>query len=98
MPINGTDFFNQPWNTTFSPFIHFFGQGWLLIPLSFIALALFVKTRDPILVSIYMIITGALFTSGGLFIGFQPMILAYVFFTVLGIAVLIYGVFFAERQ
>ena len=94
--INGTDLVNQPWNTTFSPFIHLFGQGWLIIPLSFIAVALFLRTRDPILVSIYMIIVGALFSTGGLFIGFQPMVLAYVLFTVLGIAVLIYGIFFAE--
>lgn len=95
--INGSDLVNQPWNTTFSPYISLFGQGWMLIPLSFIAAALFLKTRDPILVSGYMILVGALFTAGGVFTGFTGMVLAYAMFTAIGIAVLMYGVFYGGR-
>lgn len=97
--INGSDLVNQPWNTTFSPYIHLFGQGWLLIPVSFIAAALFIKTRDPILLSMFMIITGILLSAGSgiLFSGFPEVVIPYVIFTAIGVAVLIHGVFFSER-
>jgi hypothetical protein len=97
LTINGSDLINQPWNTTFSPYIHLFGQGWLLIPVSFVAAALFMKTRDPALLSMYMIVTGALLTAGGLFSSFAPATFAYLMFTVIGIAVLFYNVFYGGR-
>ena len=97
--INGSDLYNQPWNTTFSPYIHLFGQGWILIPVSFIAAALFIKTRDSILLSVYMIITGVLLSgvSVSLFDTFPQAILPYLLFTVIGVAVLLHGVFYGGR-
>jgi hypothetical protein len=97
--INGSDLINQPWNTTFSPYIHLFGQGWLLIPITFIAAALFIKTRDPILVSVFMIITGILGSGATLtiFDSFQPAVIPYILFTAIGIAVLLHGVFYGGR-
>ena len=99
MVINGSDLINQPWNTTFSPYIALFGQGWILIPVSFIAAALFIKTRDPILLSVYMIITGILMAgaSVSLFDTFPLAIIPYLLFTVIGIAVLFHGVFYGGR-
>lgn len=93
MPINGSELINQPWNTTFSPYISLLGQGWLLIPVSFIGAAIFMRTRDPVILSMYMILTGGLLSAGGLFSGFAPALPAYVVFTALGIAVLVWGVF-----
>jgi hypothetical protein len=55
------------------------------------------KTRDPALLSMYMIVTGALLTAGGLFSGFAPATFAYLMFTVIGIAVLFYNVFYGGR-
>ena len=95
--INGSDLISQPWNTTFSPYIALFGQGWMIIPVSFIAAALFMKTRDPVILSMYMIISGALLTAGGLFTGFASGTFIYTLFTVLGIAVMFYNVFFGGR-
>jgi hypothetical protein len=99
--INGSDLVNQPWNTTFSPYINLLGQGWLLIPISFLAAAIFVKTHDPALLSGFMIITGAMLTAGslvgGIFAGFAPATFIYLLFTVIGIAVLFYNVFYGGR-
>jgi len=97
--INGSDLINQPWNTTFSPYIHLFGQGWLLIPVSFIGAALFMKTRDPIMLSVYMIVTGVFLSSASLtiFDTFPAAIFPYLIFTVIGIAVLLHGVFYGGR-
>lgn len=97
--INGSDLVNQPWNTTFSPYIALFGQGWLIIPVSFIAAALFMKTRDPILLSMFMIITGILFSAATitLFDTFPEAVVPYMLFTVIGIAVLFHGVFYGGK-
>ena len=92
--INGTSLINQPWNTTFSPYINLFGQGWLLIPVTFIILAIFVKTRDAIVVGVLMMLSGALLSAGGLFSSFAPALPLYVVFSAVGIAVILYGVFY----
>ena len=98
LTINGSDLINQPWNTTFSPYIALFGQGWLLIPVSFIAAALFMKTRDPVLLSMFMIVSGIMLNATGLlFSTFQQGTFAYTIFTVIGIAVLFYNVFYGGR-
>jgi len=98
MVLNGSDLLNQPWNTTFSPYIVLLGQGWLLIPVSFIAAALFMKTRDPVLLAMFMIVSGAFLTAGGLFTSFgSSAVFAYVIFTVIGIAVMFYNVFYGGR-
>ena len=98
--INGSDLINQPWNTTFSPYIHLFGQGWILIPISFIAAALFIKVRDPIILSVYMIITGIFLTGAtiSMFDSFPAAVIPYILFTVIGIAVLLHGVFYGGQR
>ena len=97
--INGSDLVNQPWNTTFSPYIALFGQGWILIPVSFISAGLFMKTRDPIVLSVFMIISGILLSgvTYSMFDAFPAAIIPYVLFVVIGIAVLLYGVFYGGR-
>ena len=96
--INGSDLITSPWNTTFSPYIHLFGQGWLLIPASFTAAALFMKTRDTALLSMFLIITGVFLTATGYyFTGWADAPFIYLIFTVIGIAVLFYNVFYGGR-
>ena len=90
--LNGTTLINDPWTTIWSPFVDLLGGGFFLIPVSFIGAALFIKTRDPAIIGIYMIGTGALLSAGGLFTGFGEGITAYIIFTALGIGALIYSV------
>jgi len=69
MPFNGTDWINQPWNTTFKPFTDLFepfGEAFYLIPITFIGVALYMKTRNPTVVSAYLIAVGVLMTGGGI--------------------------------
>jgi len=96
-PLNGTIFMDQPWNTTWSPFTDLIGAGFFLIPVSFIGLALFMKTRDPVMISAYMIISGALLTTGGLFAGYMSAVPIYIIFTALGVGGLIWSLFFGGK-
>jgi hypothetical protein len=90
--LNGTNFTHHMWNTTWSPYVDLFGSGFFLIPVSFIGAALFMKTRDPAIISIYMITTGILLSAGGLFTGFTGGIGMYIIFTSIGLGSLIYSV------
>jgi len=95
-PPNGSQLVNQPWNTTFSPYIHLFGQGWILIPISFIGAVIFLRTRDPVVFGVYAILTGGLFGFATLFAGFPEAAFIYYLFSGLGIAVLLYTMFFGD--
>ena len=99
LAINGSDLVYQPWNTTFSPYIALFGQGWILIPVSFIGGGLFMKTRDPLILSAYMIVSGVCLSgvTYSMFDAFPAAVIPYVLFVVIGIAVLLYGVFYNGR-
>jgi len=95
--INGSDLITQPYNTTFGAYIGLFGPGWIIIPLTVIAAALFVKTRDTALVSIYMIMAGAFMTVGSVWTGFIGASVLYIIFAGIGIAALMYNVFYGGR-
>jgi len=101
MPINGSDLLNEPWNTTWSPFTDLFdkfldgaGNLFFLLPVSFIAIALYVKTRDPVITSMFMVVTGILASAGGIFVGAPEISNAFVIFAAIGIVSLFVGIFF----
>lgn len=102
MPVNGSDFINEPWNTTWSPYTSLFerflgagtGMVFFLVPLIFITTALYVKTRDPVITSMFMIAGGALFSGSGMFIGAMDMLNVFTLFTAVGIASLVLSLFF----
>ena len=97
MTFNASDLVNQPWNATFSPYVSLLTEGWLLIPICFIGAALFMKSRDPVLLSMYMITTGALFTAGGIFVNNVAMVPVFIIFAGIGFAVLLFNLFFGGR-
>jgi len=97
MPINGSELIDSPMDTIFSPFVDLLGTSFWLIPLTFITIALYVKTRDTVIVSMFMIASGVLLSSGSIFAGYPEMALAYLLFSGLGIVGLIAGIFFMRK-
>jgi len=95
--INGSDLLNQPWNTTYGPYIGLLGQGWLIIPISFIGAALFLKVRDPVVLAVYMIISGGMF-GATLFVTMPEASYVYFIFSGIGIAVLFFNLFFGGSR
>ena len=101
MAFNASEIITEPFNTTFSPYTDLFdsmltgtGAAFFLIPLSIIAVALFVKTRDPVMVSTFMMASGVLASSGSIFIGAMGMVPVFVIFSALGIAGLFMSIIF----
>lgn len=101
MAFNGSDLIDAPWNTTFSPWTDLFeefltgaGSMFYLFPLAVITTALFVKTRDAVMVCMFMMASGALAASGSIFIGAIEMSMVFTVFAALGLAGLFISLLF----
>ena len=98
MVFNPSDLFEKPVNTTMSPFTGFFdtivneGMIFYLIPLSIIAIALYFKTKEPAVVGLFMITSGALLSTGNIFAGAIPMAIVYAVFAGIGLGALVISV------
>ena len=101
MAFNASEIVTEPFNTTFSPFTDLFegmlpgtAAAFFLLPLSIITIALFVKTRDPVMVSMFMMASGALASAGSIFVGAIGMVPVFVIFSALGVTALFVSLFF----
>ena len=97
MPINGTDFLNNPWNTTFAAYTDLLGSAFWLIPVSFIAVALYIKTRNPVVATSFMTASGILLSSGNIFMGQPQMVFVYTVFTVISFSGMIGSIYFMKN-
>ena len=100
MPVNGTEMLNDPWNTTFSPFTNMFqdvignGQVFFLFPLIILTIGIQIKTENSIMTSLFMIASGALLGTGGLFAGATSMAMLFTIFAAMGLVGLFLSLIF----
>ena len=85
MPFNTTNMTTNPVVEIFSPYTDLLGVGFYIIPVAVIATALFVKTRSPIVVSAFLLTSGSLFTSAGMFASYPEMVTVFMIVTLLGV-------------
>jgi len=100
MALNGTEFINNPWNTTFSPWTDLFnnmvgnGNVFYLFPLIILTIGVYIKTQSATMTSLFMIATGALCGTGSFFTGASTIALMFVIFTAIGFVGLFIGIIF----
>lgn len=97
MPFNGSEIIDDPFNTIFSPFTDLFGTGFWLIPITFIAVALYVKTRNVVSVFAFLLAGCALLASGNIFAGYPEMAYVYILIGLLALVALVLGIIFIRR-
>lgn len=97
MALNGSDFISDPFNITFSAYTNLFGGLFWLIPLSGIAMALFVKTRNPSMVMGFLVAGSLLLSSGHMFLGAPEMATIYLVFSALALTGLIMNIYFSRK-
>ena len=97
MVFNASDLITQPFNTTFSAYTNLFGMSFFLIPVAFIGAALFLKTKDIALTSIYFIIMSAFLLVGAAYYNALGAALLFFIVALFGIAALLYGVFYGGK-
>jgi len=93
MVINGSELINNPWDTIFSPFSDILGGSFWLIPIGFIAVALFVKTRTVAVSSVWLMSSCLILGSGTIFSSYPEMSFVYYLFAVLGLVGVIVSMF-----
>ena len=98
MSWNISDMINNPFPTIFKPFTDMIGNMFWFIPITFIAFALYVKTREPIVVSSFLLATGVIMTSSNLFIGQTEIGFIYMIFVAIGITGLLLSLYFTKTR
>lgn len=94
--FNASKLISDPILTLLDVFIVTMGEGFVLIPVTVIAGALYVQKKDPVMVSMYMIVSGALLGGGSLFAGYGDMSMLYTVFAGLGLGTLILSLYFGR--
>lgn len=102
MVLNGSEFLNNTWNVTWSPwtdlFARFFGNGQVfwLFPLIVLTFGIYVKTESPVMVSMFMIGSGSLLGFGTLSAGIEGMPIIFGVFAALGFVPLFSHIIFGR--
>ena len=97
MAVNGTSLLNDLWNTIFSPFSDILGGGFWLIPIGFISIALFIKTRNVTASSMWLLCSCSIMGSGELFTDFPEMSFIYYLFAIIGLVGVIVSLLFMHK-
>jgi len=95
--INGSDFINNPWNTTFGPYTDLLGAGFYLVPICFIAAALYVKTHNGVAVGTFLWVSGILLSSGSIFLNYPQMGFLFLIFTVVSMIGTFLAIYFNKK-
>lgn len=103
MALNGTEWRNAPWNTTFSPFTdvfeNIFGNGnvFYLIPLIVLAFGIYIKTENPTFAAMFIMVSGGIFAMSTFFAGLPEMGMMFTIFTAIGITILVASIVFQRK-
>ena len=101
--LNGTELIENPVETIFSPFTDFFkgitgnGAVFYLIPLIVLTFGVYEKTKNPIMPAMFMIASGALLSTGTMFLGMPDISIAFTVFIAMGITALFIGLILQRR-
>ena len=93
MGVNGSELLNNPFQTVFSPFTDILGSMFLLVTIGAIAVALYVKTKTPVVSSVWLICSCLMLGSGNLFIDSPQMAMIFYLFAGLGIVGLVVSIY-----
>jgi hypothetical protein len=91
--LNGSELINNPLNTITSVFTNIIGSAFWLIPIGAIAVALYVKTKQPVVSSVWLIASCLMLGSGNLFVDAPEMAIVFYLFAGIGFVGLILNIY-----
>jgi len=103
MAINGTEFVNNPWNTTFSPFTDIFdytignGNIFYLFPLIVLAFGIYMKTKEPIYATMFIVGSGGILSMGSFLAGVAELGMLFTVFAAIGLTGIVVEVVMQRR-
>jgi len=97
MPFNGTDLINDPMDTVASPFTDLLGSAFWLLPVGFIAVALYIKTRNFTASSIWILGACAMLGTSNLFVDNPEMSFLYYVLAIIGFTGTVASIYFMKK-
>ena len=106
MALNGSELIDNPFNVSYSPFTDLFedmmgnnmGIVFWFIPMIALTLGVYIKTKDPVMTSAFMIVTGSLLSaSSAIFLSETHMYVVFVIFTAIGITSMFITLFLQRK-
>jgi len=97
MGLNGSELTNQPLNTIFSIFTDILGSAFWLVPVGFIAIALYIKTKEFTASSVWLMASTAILGSSNLFTDHPEMSFLYYVLTIIGFVGTVVGIYFMKK-
>ena len=103
MAVNGSEFVDQPFNTSYGPWTDLFGSilgngnVFFLVPVIVLTYGVYLKTESPIMASLFMITSGSLLGSGSIFVGAHDLAIAFTVFTAFGFVALFASILFMKK-
>lgn len=102
--LNGTEFLNNPWNYSLSPWHQIFetvtGHGevlWLFIVVVLTFGVYIISDKHPLYTGMFMVSVGSIFASANIFLGNPIMAVLFTIFTGIGIASILISIYFQRR-
>jgi len=95
--LNGTNLTEDPFNTIFSPFTELLGSAFWLLPITVIAAALFMKTKNITVVGAWLLGAGMFMGSANIFSGYPAILDFYLALIVIGVISIIAGIVLQEK-
>jgi len=96
MSFNGSDLISNPWDSFFSVFGDILGVSWYLIPISFIAIAIYIKTRTVAAAGMWLM-ASCLMIGSAIFVEHPEMSFVYYLFTVISFVGVVVSVYLEAR-
>jgi len=94
--VNGSELLDNPFDTIMGTFTDIMGGAFWLIPIGVVALALYVKTREISVVSVWLMLS-SLLVGSGVYSQYPEMSFLYYLITVIGLVGVIVSLFFMRR-
>ena len=96
MAFNGSELIDNPFNQFFSAFTDILGYSFFLIPISFIAIALYIKTRTVAVAGVWLM-ASTLMVGTAIFAEYPEMGFVYYLFTVISFVGVIVSIYLENR-
>lgn len=103
MDLNGTNWRNAPWNTTFSPytglFENIFGNGniFYVLPIIVLAFGIYMKTNNPVFAGMFFMAASGIISISTLMGGLPELSMMFTIFTAMGFTIVVVGVIFQKK-
>jgi len=103
MALNGTEWRNAPWNTTFSPytdlFANIFGNGniFYVLPIIVLSFGIYMKTESPVFAAMFLMAASGILTLGSFMGGLTELSMMFTIFTAIGFTIVVTSIIFQKK-